>query len=138
MSDLPIGQIQQHPLTRPGGEQDRAILEGHLRGAQVAPVAALSRDARLDVLVAELEKIHPGARSHYEGGVSKSWVDDPWSGGGLSWYAPGEVARWLGVVAQPQERMHFAGEHTSALRATMEGALASGVRAAHEVHRALS
>ena len=138
MSDLPIGQIQQHPLTRPGGAQDRAILEGHLRGPQVAPVAALSRDARLDLLVAELEKIHPGARRHYEGGVSKSWVDDPWSGGGLSWYARGEVARWLGVVAQAQGHLHFAGEHTSPLRATMEGALASGVRAAHEVNDALS
>jgi len=138
MSDLPIGQIERHPQTWPDQAETRAILEGHLRGPQVAPVAALSRDARLALLVAELEKIHPGARRHYEGGVSKSWVDDPWSGGGLSWYAPGEVARWLSVVAQPCGRLHFAGEHTSALRATMEGALASGVRAAHEVHRAFA
>jgi monoamine oxidase len=137
-SDLQIGQVQQHPLTWPGGAQDRAILEGHLRGSQVAPVAALSADAQLDLLVADLDKIHPGARSHYEGGIGKSWVDDPWSGGGLSWYAPGEVARWLGVVAQAQGRLHFAGEHTSPLRATMEGALASGVRAAHEAHRAFN
>ena len=100
-------------------------------------MAALSTHARLDLLVDNLEKVHPGAREHYEGGVTKSWVDDPWSGGGLSWYAPGEVARWLNVVAQPHGRLHFAGEHTSALRGTMEGALASGVRAASEVHRAL-
>lgn len=137
-SDLPIGQIQKHPLTGPDKLDARAILEGHLRGPQVAPVAALSDDARLNLLVAELEKVHPGAREHYEGGISKSWVDDPWSGGGLSWYAPGEVARWLSVVAQPSGRLHFAGEHTSVLRATMEGALASGVRAAHEAHRALA
>lgn len=137
-SDLQIGQIEQHPLTRPYQPQARAILEGHLRGPQVAPVAALSRDARLALLVAELEKVHPGARSHFEGGVSKSWVDDPWSGGGLSWYAPGEVARWLSVVGQSSGRVHFAGEHTSVLRATMEGALASGVRAAHEVQRAMT
>jgi monoamine oxidase len=137
-SDLPIGQIQQHPLSWPNNPQARAILEGHLRGPQVAPVAALSKDARLDLLVAELDKVHPGARRHYEGGVSKSWVDDPWSGGGLSWYAPGEVARWLSVVAQASGRLHFAGEHTSVLRATMEGALASGARAAREVRRALA
>ena len=56
----------------------------------------------------------------------------------VAWYAPGEAARWLGVVAQAQGHLHFAGEHGSPLRATMEGALASGVRAAHEVHRALN
>ncbi|MGE4069817.1 MAG: flavin monoamine oxidase family protein [Lysobacterales bacterium] len=138
MSDLIIGQVQQHPLTWPGGIEDRAILEGHLRGAQVAPVAALSEHARVDLLVANLDKIHPGARDYFEGGVSKSWVDDPWSGGGLSWPAPGQVGRWLSVVSQAQGLLHFAGEHSSALRATMEGALASGVRAAHEVHRAFS
>jgi monoamine oxidase len=47
------------------------------------------------------------------------------------------VTRWLATVARSRGRVHFAGEHTSALRATMEGALASGVRAAHEVHEAL-
>ncbi len=59
MSDLSIGQDQQHPLTWPGGAEERAIFEGHLRGAQVAPVAALSTEARLELLLAELEKSTP-------------------------------------------------------------------------------
>lgn len=137
-TDLPVGQIQQHPLARSGGPGDRAILEGHLRGGQVAPVVALAEPERLDLLLEGLEKVHPGARDHYEGGVTKAWVDDPWSGGGLSWYGPGEVSRWLPVVARPHGRIHFAGEHTSAVNATMEGALASGVRAAREVNEALA
>lgn len=137
-TDLPIGQVQQHPLTEPAVPEDRAILEGHLRGAQVAPVAALSDAERLELLLAGLEKVHPGARDHYEGGVTKAWDDDPWSGGAFSWYGPGEVVRWLKTLSRPRGRIHFAGEHTSALRATMEGALASGVRAAREVHEALA
>jgi len=136
-TDLPIGQIQQHPLTQPGDPDDRAILEGHLRGEQVAPVAALSESERLESLLAGLEKVHPGARDHCEGGATKDWVDDRWSGGAFSWFGPGEVVRWLAILARPRGRIHFAGEHTSALRATMEGALASGVRAAREVHEAL-
>jgi monoamine oxidase len=136
-TDLPIGQVQQHPLTQPGGVEDRALLEGHLRGGLVAGVSALGETARLDLMLDGLEKVHPGAREHYEGGVTKNWVADAWSGGGFSWYGPGEVARWLAAVARPRGRIHFAGEHTSALRATMEGALASGVRVAQEVHEAL-
>lgn len=137
-TDLSIGQVQQHPLTETGGADDRAILEGHLRGAQVAPVAVLSEPERLELLLAGLEKVHPGARDHCEGGVTKAWDDDPWSAGAFSWYGPGEVGRWLTVLGKPHGRVHFAGEHTSALRATMEGALASGVRAAREVHEALT
>jgi len=64
--------------------------------------------------------------------VTKAWDEDPWSGGAFSWYGPGEMVRWLAALSRPRGRIHFAGEHTSALSATMEGALASGVRAAHE------
>lgn len=137
-TDLPIGQVEQHPLTQFGGAEDRAILEGHLRGAQVAPIAALAESERLVRLLEGLEKVHPGARRHYEGGVTKSWVDDPWSFGAHSWYGPGQVSRWLPHVAQPRGRIHFAGEHTSPMSATMEGALASGARAAREVHEAIA
>lgn len=135
-TDLPIGQVEQHPLTEPGGPTDRAILEGHLRGHLVPPVADLAESERLTRLVEGLEKVHPGARDQYEGGTTVDWKDDPWSGGGFSWYGRGEVARWLQVVSRQHGRIHFAGEHTSVLNATMEGALASGVRAAMEVHQA--
>jgi len=137
-TDLPIGQVQQHPLNQSRGPEDRAILEGHLRGGQVAPVATLEEPKRLELLLNELEKVHPGVRTHYEGAVTKSWVDDPLSGGGFSWYGPGEVSRWLSIVTRSHGRIHFAGEHTSAVNATMEGALASGVRAAHEVNETLA
>jgi monoamine oxidase len=137
-TDLPIGQIQQHPLTMPGGIEDRAILEGHLRGHQVPPVAALSEVKRLELLVEGLEKVHPGAARHFEGGTTKSWVDDRWSGGGFSWFGPGQMSSWLPVLTRPRGRLHFAGEHTSARNATMEGALESGVRAACEVHETLT
>lgn len=135
-TDLPIGQVQQHPLSEPGGPDTRAILEGHLRGDQVAPAAALSEPQRLELLLDSLERVHPGAREHTEGGVSKAWDFDPWSMGAFSWFGPGEVGRWLSVLSRPRGRIHFAGEHTSPLRATMEGALSSGVRAAREVHEA--
>ncbi len=36
-------------------------------------------------------------------------------------------------VAKAVGRIHFAGEHTSALRASIEGAIYSGIRAASEV-----
>jgi len=66
-------------------------------------------------------------------GVVKDWGADPYSLGGWSWPGPGYITNHLADLKKPFGRIHFAGEYTSILRATMEGALQSGVRAAREV-----
>ena len=40
------------------------------------------------------------------------------------------------VIPLPEGRIHFAGDHTSALPGWMQGALESGIRAATEVNNA--
>jgi monoamine oxidase len=40
------------------------------------------------------------------------------------------------LLARPEGRLHFAGDHTSALPGWMQGALESGFRAAGEVNAA--
>jgi monoamine oxidase len=42
---------------------------------------------------------------------------------------------FLQIAAAPEGRVHFAGEHTSVHRASMNGALESGVRAASEIQK---
>lgn len=71
-----------------------------------------------------------------EKGHVKAWSEDPYTLGAVSWPAPGDVGKYLKALQVPHERIHFAGEHTSILRSTMEGALRSGVRAAKEIHEA--
>ena len=56
--------------------------------------------------------------------------------GAYSWFGPGQMTSWLPIIKQPEGRLHFAGEHTSVLPATMEGALESGIRAAREMNHA--
>jgi monoamine oxidase len=46
------------------------------------------------------------------------------------------MTSWLPLAARPEGPLHFAGEHTSRLAGTMEGALESGQRAAQEVNEA--
>jgi len=61
------------------------------------------------------------------------WDAEPTTRGAYSHFAPGELTRLGPEVAKPVGRIHFAGEHTDPWQATMNGALASGVRAAREV-----
>lgn len=63
-----------------------------------------------------------------------SWENDPLARGGYAFFDPGfrpELRRWL---AQPCERLCFAGEHTSLRwQGSMNGAVETGRRAAAEV-----
>ena len=68
-----------------------------------------------------------------------SWPDDPWAGGSYAGFAPGHYARFAGFLAEPEGGLHFAGEHTSLTSfGYLDGALASGERAAAEVLAAVA
>jgi monoamine oxidase len=132
-TDLPIGQVQEHPIIRTGAEGNRAILEAHSRGDAAPALDAMAENDRLRFVLAEMQKVHPGIDSHYEGGRSKSWQDDPWARGAYASFRPGQLTSWLPEIARPEGRIHFAGEHTSIFPASMEGAIESGARAAREI-----
>jgi monoamine oxidase len=132
-TDLPIQLVTEHPLARPADAGPRGILEGHIRGAQAAEMGAKSEPAQIALAIASFDKLHPGFRAVAEGGVSVNWAADPWAGGGYAWWKPGQLTEWMPELARPEGRLHFAGEHTSPLSRTMEGALESGNRAVREI-----
>jgi monoamine oxidase len=133
MTDLPVGQVQEHPMLLTGAEGHRAILEAHARGDAAEALDAMAEDDRLPFVLEEMQKVHPGAGRHYEGGRSKSWQDEPWARGAYTSFRVGQMTTWLPIIVRPEGRIHFAGEHTSIFPATMEGAIESGVRAAREI-----
>ena len=122
-TDLPIGDVVDHTFTQPG---TRGILEAQMYGGRAVYAKSLSEDDRLRFAARDIVKVHPGLEKNYEKGVSFAWDDsDPYSGGGWCWHAPGEMLADYPLVAQPHGRLHFAGEHTSSLVSTMEGAILS-------------
>jgi len=137
-TDLPVKLVSEQPLRRPDDIGPRSILESHIRGPEAGPVSALDFDRQIAFAVENFEKLHPGFSHYAEGGAVKSWHTDPWAGGGYAWWKPGQLTEWMPELAKPHGRVHFAGEHTSPLGRTMEGALISGNRAAREVHAAAS
>jgi monoamine oxidase len=133
-TDLPIGQVAEQPLVRPAGQGPRGILECHIRGPEAERIAAMERAAQIGFALQGLENVHPGFKREFEIGTSVAWGADPWAGGGYAWWQPGQLTEWVPELAAPEGRVHFAGEHTSLLGRTMEGALESGNRAAREIH----
>lgn len=132
-TDLPVGQINAYPG---GGPENPAILESYVVGPSAVKSAKLSKDELINKTLDGMEKVHPGVRGYYQKGNDyvKAWSEDPYALGGPSWPGPGDVNRYLKPLQKSHGRIHFAGEHTTILRSTMEGALRSGARAAKEVH----
>lgn len=135
-TDLPIGAVAEHPFVRAEDAGPRSVLECHVKGDRALRLAAMDEAERLTFSAREMEKVHPGFLHNVEGGASYAWSDDPWAGGGYPVWKPGQLLEGLPELARPEARIHFAGEHTSWLSRTMEGALESGNRAAKEVHEA--
>lgn len=135
-TDLPVGTVYRQPLEDAAGPEERSILEGYTVGAPASRQATRSDDELVELIVREMERVHPGVGEHLEGAVVKAWSRDPYANGHVSWPAPGDVTGHLEALRRPHGRIHFAGEHTTVLRGTMEGALRSGIRAAGEVDEA--
>lgn len=135
-TDLPIDLVAEHPFVRAEDAGPRAVLECHMKGAHAQAAGELDEEGRIALALRELEKVHPALRAHMEGGATCAWHLDPWAGGGYAWWKPGQMTAWVPELARPEGRVHFAGDHTSWLSRTMEGALESGNRAAREVHEA--
>lgn len=134
-TDLPIQLVTEQPFAQSAYEANgrRGLLEAHIKGEEAERVGKLDQEAQIAFALEHLEKVHPGIRQHVEGGASYSWGEDPWAGGGYAWWKPGELTAWVPELAKPEGRIHFAGEHTSSMGRTLEGALESGARAAREV-----
>lgn len=131
-TDLPVGQLNAYeniidPATGP------ALLESFLAGEAARNISNKPKEEVVEMVLSHVEKIHPGVKEHHTGTYIKDWSTDPYALGGPSWPAPGSVTAHLENLQNVHGNVHFAGEYSSILRSTMEGALRSGIRAAREV-----
>ena len=109
----------------------RGILMSYMFSQTARDAAALAPQERIETFIGIFEELFPGTAAVAEKGHSISWRDQPWIGGAFAEHHP----RFAGTpeLASPEGEIHFAGEHASDVRGWMQGALASGLRAAQEI-----
>ncbi|HER40506.1 MAG TPA: NAD(P)/FAD-dependent oxidoreductase [Salinimicrobium catena] len=132
-TDLGVGTVNPY-LHSENPENGPAIIEGYVAGPQAGKLGNLPKEEVIREVRSQMEKVYPGVEEHFQEGYVKAWGKDPYALGGPSWPSPGDVNNYLRDLQSSHGRIHFAGEHTSVIRSTMEGALRSGVRAAREIH----
>lgn len=81
----------------------------------------------------ELGLLFPQAKDYFVRGTIHDWVNDRFSQGAFSHYAPGYVLGHSKFIGTPESRVFFAGEHTAEWVGFIEGALESAHRAVNEM-----
>ena len=107
---------------------DRGVLTNLLSSHDGAAFVALPEAP--DRLVAEIDRLFPGAKGLAGERVQTDWTDDPFSLGAYACFGPGQMATAVPLLHDRHGRLLLAGEHTDDFAGFMEGALRSGARVA--------
>lgn len=118
--------------TQPGGAAVLASLTCGRRSLELAGLTPHERQSR--ILEAFSRWFGPQAAEPITV-ADCCWENEVWSGGGYSAVPiPGSTSLPMSLVAEPMGRVHFAGTETAARsNGYIDGAIASGERAAHEI-----
>nr|WP_243385600.1 flavin monoamine oxidase family protein [Bacillus kexueae] len=134
VTDLPI-TYAQYPSHNLGITGSGVILASYTWEDDAIPWDSLDDEFRLEYALKNLETIH-GRKvvREFETGMSFSWVRNPHSAGAFTMFKAGQVTELSPYISTPEGRIHFAGEHASTQHGWIQGAIESGIRAAHEIH----
>jgi monoamine oxidase len=129
-TDLPIERLTPDPGADPGA---RGALTAYPIGSYTTALERMTEDERVGAALTQARQIFPEFLTAFEGGVSHAWGLDPWQRGAFALHTPGQIG-FLDVLARPEGRVHFAGEHTSPWTGWMQGALESALRVVREIN----
>lgn len=120
-------EVWQPAWNQPG---PRGIVMTYARPGAAEPIAAMKESERINSTITQLDSFFPGVRENFETGISKCWNEDEWARGAWAFAGVGNLL----LFAQPERRIHFAGEHLSLLPSWMQGALISSAQAIKQIH----
>lgn len=114
--------------TQGQGERGPAGMTAFSGGPSAETLHRRSVPEREPAILQEFESLYPGFGKHFVKGRFMDWIADPWTRGGYSFPAPGEVTVLGPKLRHGFGRLHFAGEHTCyPFVGYMNGALRSGI-----------
>ena len=119
-----------HPTYNKPGR--RGLLQAYFYEDYARQLDAMSEGERTERMIGDMDEVHPGLRQHLETVVTKSRQRDPWQEGAYTVHHPGQL-EWFPAICRREGKVWFAGEHASPWPTWMQGAIASGIKAAREI-----
>ena len=132
-TDTRLRRIYHFSIDQPG---PRGILLTFTSGEDAKKLGRLNEERRMNIAQKTCENIWPESSQYWENGITKYWNEDPWVKASYSIAGVGQKG-FRDILAKPEGPIYFAGEHTAFYRASMNGAIESGLRAKSELIQTL-
>ena len=132
-TDTPLRRIYHFSIDQPG---PRGILLTFTSGEDAKKLGRFNEERRMKAAQKTCKNIWPEAPNYWENGITKYWNEDPFVKASYSLAGVGQKG-YREILAKSEGPIHFAGEHTAIYRASMNGAIESGLRVTQELKRAL-
>uniref|UniRef100_A0A8D0U6T3 Amine oxidase n=1 Tax=Sus scrofa TaxID=9823 RepID=A0A8D0U6T3_PIG len=102
---------------------------------------SMNRDQVVDIVLEDLAAMHQmpkeELRRRCPSSVLKRWPLEPLIMGAFTEFTPHQLADYSQQLFQPEDRIYFAGEHTSLPHAWIDTDIKSGLRAARDIQAAV-
>lgn len=132
-TDTPLRRIYHFSIDQPG---PRGILLSFTSGKDAIKLGKLDKNKRLEIAQNTCKNIWSESPQYWEKGIVKYWNEDPWAKASYS-FAGVNQTNYREILAKPESSIYFAGEHTAIQRASMNGAIESGLRVTEELKRSI-
>jgi len=109
------------------------LLGLYVKRAEARRLAALGEEERARAALNFLELAQPGLKRQLVTTASACWSSAPFQQGAYAYFKVGQAASFGPLLARPEGRLHFAGDHASHRPGFMHGALAAAQRVVEEV-----
>jgi monoamine oxidase len=110
------------------------VLLAFIEGPHAIALSNASKEERREKVLASLVRFLGPKAANPIAYEDNDWLTEPWTHGYVGTMPPGVMTRYGHALREPFGRVHWAGAETSVeWQGYIEGALRSGLRAAHEV-----
>ncbi len=128
-TDTPLRRVYHFSIDQPG---PRGILLSFTSGDDAKKLGRMSEAKRMETAEKTCANIWKNSPNYWEGGITKYWNEDPWTRASYSIAGVGQKD-FQKILSKSEGDFYFAGEHTSTYRASMNGAIESGLRVSKEI-----
>nr|XP_003217939.2 PREDICTED: L-amino-acid oxidase isoform X2 [Anolis carolinensis] len=136
ITDLPSRRISYPNHNFPSGMG--VLLASYTLHGDTDLYSALSPEKYIGILMDDLAKIHQISKQYLESicqkHVVQKWALDQYSVGAFSAFTPYQFTHYANVLSQNEDRIYFAGEHTTHPHAWIDSAMKSAIKAASDIH----
>jgi len=132
-TDTSLRRIYHFSIDQPG---PRGILLSFTSGEDAIKLGRLDENKRVKIAQNTCKNIWSESPQYWEKGITKYWNEDPWVKASYSLDGIGQKG-FREILAKREGPVFFAGEHTAIQRASMNGAIESGLRVIEELKRAV-